>query len=70
MGIQYCQTCQLTAITYPEKIDGKTAILFAAPSGTGRDSGKFRRIEYRMMESLTGNIITALMGQRIMRILV
>ena len=40
MGIQYCQTCQLTAITYPEKIDGKTAILFAAPSGTGRDSGK------------------------------
>ena len=40
MGINYCQTCQLTAITYPEKIDGKTAILFAAPSGTGRDSGK------------------------------
>ena len=40
MGINYCQTCQLTAITYPKKIDGKTAILFAAPSATGRAAGK------------------------------
>ena len=27
-------------VNVDEKIDGKTAILFAAPSGTGRDSGK------------------------------
>ena len=40
MGINYCQTCQLTAITYPKKIDGKTAILFAAPSATNRAAGK------------------------------
>ena len=29
MGINYRLYCQLTAITYPKKIDGKTAILFA-----------------------------------------
>ena len=41
MGISYNLNCQLTAITYPEKIDGKTAILFAAPSNTGsRAAGK------------------------------
>ncbi|MDO4469729.1 MAG: sialidase family protein [Bacillota bacterium] len=41
MGISYNLGCQLTAITYPEKIDGKTAILFAAPSNTGsRAAGK------------------------------
>lgn len=41
MGISYNLNCQLTAITYPQKIDGKTAILFAAPSNTGsRAAGK------------------------------
>lgn len=41
MGITYNLGCQLTAVTYPEKIDGKTAILFAAPSSTsGRAAGK------------------------------
>ncbi|WP_461815719.1 sialidase family protein [Faecalimonas sp.] len=41
MGITYNLSCQLTAITYPKKIDGKTAILFAAPSNTGsRAAGK------------------------------
>ncbi len=41
MGITYNLGCQLTAITYSEKIDGKTAILFAAPSNTGsRAAGK------------------------------
>ena len=41
MGISYNLNCQLTAVTYPEKIDGKTAILFAAPSNTGsRSAGK------------------------------
>ncbi len=41
MGITYNLNCQLTAITYPEKIDGKTAILFATPSNTGsRSAGK------------------------------
>ncbi|WP_461810653.1 sialidase family protein [Faecalimonas sp.] len=41
MGITYNLGCQLTAITYPKKIDGKTAILFAAPSNTGsRAAGK------------------------------
>lgn len=41
MGITYNLNCQLTAITYPKKIDGKTAILFAAPSNTGsRAAGK------------------------------
>ena len=41
MGISYNLRCQLTAITYPQKIDGKTAILFAAPSNTGnRAAGK------------------------------
>ena len=41
MGISYNLNCQLTAITYSQKIDGKTAILFAAPSNTGsRAAGK------------------------------
>lgn len=41
MGITYNLGCQLTAVTYPEKIDGKTAILFAAPSNTTtRAAGK------------------------------
>lgn len=41
MGIDYNLNCQLTAITYPQKIDGKTAILFAAPSSTSsRSAGK------------------------------
>jgi len=41
MGISYNLNCQLTAVTYPEKIDGKTAVLFAAPSNTGsRSAGK------------------------------
>lgn len=41
MGINYNLGCQLTAVTYPEKIDGKTAILFAAPSNTTtRAAGK------------------------------
>ncbi len=40
-GLSYNDNCQLTAITYSEKIDGKTAILFAAPSNTGtRAAGK------------------------------
>ena len=40
-GISYNLNCQLTAVTYPQKIDGKTAILFAAPSNTGsRAAGK------------------------------
>ena len=41
MGITYNLGCQLTAITYPQKIDGKTAILFVAPSSTSsRSAGK------------------------------
>ena len=37
----YNSNCQLTAITYSEKIDGKTAILFAVPSNTSsRSAGK------------------------------
>ena len=41
MGINYRLYCQLTAITYPKKIDGKTAILFAAPSSVSdRSAGK------------------------------
>ena len=40
-GLSYNDNCQLTAITYSEKIDGKTAILFAAPSNTSsRSNGK------------------------------
>ena len=40
-GLSYNDNCQLTAITYSEKIDGKTAILFAAPSSTSsRSNGK------------------------------
>lgn len=41
MGISYNWRTQLSAITYSEKIDGKTAIIFSAPSNpNGRDSGK------------------------------
>lgn len=37
----YIDTCQLSAITYSEKIDGKTAIILSAPSNTGsRAAGK------------------------------
>ena len=40
-GLTYNSNCQVTAITYSEKIDGKTAILFAAPSSTSsRANGK------------------------------
>ena len=41
MGISYNATCQLTATTYSEKINGKTAIFFACPSNTSsRAAGK------------------------------
>lgn len=41
MGISYNHNCQLTAVTYPEKIDGRTAIIFACPSSTSaRMAGK------------------------------
>ena len=41
MGITYNSNCQLTALTYSKKVNGKTAILFAAPSDTsGRNSGR------------------------------
>ena len=41
MGITYNNNCQLTAITYSKKVNGKTAILFAGPSDTsGRNSGR------------------------------
>lgn len=40
-GISYNQGCQLSAITYSKKIDGKTAIILSAPSNTGsRAAGK------------------------------
>ncbi len=39
--VAYNGGCQLTATTYSKKIDGKTAILFAAPSNTSsRSAGK------------------------------
>ena len=39
--ITYNLGCELSAITYSKKIDGKTAIIFSAPSNTGgRTSGK------------------------------
>lgn len=41
MGISYNNNCQLTAITYSKKVNGKTAILFAGPSDTSaRNSGR------------------------------
>ncbi|MGN0335018.1 MAG: discoidin domain-containing protein [Lachnospiraceae bacterium] len=41
VGLSYNSNCQLSAITYSEKIDGKTAIMFSAPSDTGaRNAGK------------------------------
>lgn len=40
-GITYNLGCELSAITYSKKIDGKTAIIFSAPSNTGsRSAGK------------------------------
>lgn len=38
-GISYTTSCQLSAITYSKKIDGKTAILLSAPT-SGRAAGK------------------------------
>lgn len=39
--LSYNANCQLSAITYSQKIDGKTAILFSAPSSTNsRSAGK------------------------------
>ena len=34
VGVAYNEGCELSAITYSEKIDGKTAILLSAPSNT------------------------------------
>lgn len=40
-GISYNTSCQISAITYSKKIDGKTAILLSAPGSTGsRTNGK------------------------------
>lgn len=40
-GISYNTNCQISAITYSKKIDGKTAILLSAPGSTGsRANGK------------------------------
>ena len=39
VGVSYTTTCQLSAITYSQKIDGKTAILLSAPT-SGRTTGK------------------------------
>lgn len=39
VNISYTTTCQLSAITYSEKIDGRTAILLSAPT-SGRTTGK------------------------------
>lgn len=39
VGISYTTSCQLSAITYSKKIDGKTAILLSAPTN-GRTTGK------------------------------
>ena len=39
VGIPYTTTCQLSAITYSAKIDGKTAILLSAPTND-RNNGK------------------------------
>lgn len=39
VDIWYTTTCQLSAITYSRKIDGKTAILLSAPT-YGRNAGK------------------------------
>lgn len=38
--IVYDHSCQLTAIKYSRKIDGKTAVLFAAPGGYRRKEGR------------------------------
>ncbi len=34
VGVAYNEGCELSAVTYSEKIDGKTAILLSAPSNT------------------------------------
>lgn len=40
-GVTYNDNCQLSAITYSQKINGKTAILLSAPSSTNsRSAGK------------------------------
>ena len=40
-GFKYNNNCQLSAITYSKKVNGKTAILFAGPSDTSaRNSGR------------------------------
>lgn len=38
-GITYHDGCQLSAITYSKKVNGKTAIIFSAPTN-GRNAGK------------------------------
>lgn len=41
MGIKFHNNCQLSAITYSKKVNGKTAIVFAGPSDAGgRNSGR------------------------------
>lgn len=39
-SIDPCTNCQMNAITYSKKIDGKTAILLSCPTGSSRASGK------------------------------
>lgn len=34
--------CQLTAVHYPEAIDGKEAVVLANPNGSGRNNGRIR----------------------------
>lgn len=38
--IDPCTSCQMNAITYSKKIDGKTAILLSCPTGSTRANGK------------------------------
>ena len=52
VGVDYTTTCQLSAITYSCKIDGKTAILLSAPT-SGRTCGK---IFVGLVDSATGSI--------------
>ena len=39
-SIDPCTSCQMNAITYSKKIDGKTAILLSCPTGSNRTTGK------------------------------
>lgn len=39
-GVSCTSTCNVTAITYSKKINGKQAILVGAPGGNGRTNGK------------------------------